>query len=117
MPEETQTPFSQQIAHMAKGTLDLELTTELAALVTSIMNHRKKGTLTLTLDLKPELNSAAEVTMVVITPKVQSKHPQPGRISSRMWPTRDGDLLRHDPDQSELDLKTVDTTTGEIKEL
>jgi hypothetical protein len=34
-----------------------------------------------------------------------------------MWPTYDGDLLRQDPDQPELDLKQVDTETGEVKSI
>ena len=111
------TPFSQQISHMAKGTLDAELTSELTKLVKSINDHGKKGSITLTLNLKPEVVNG-EVTMINITPDVKTSKPQPQRMSSRMWPTYDGDLLRNDPDQAELDLKAVNTQPqGEAKEL
>jgi len=106
------TPFSQQISHMAKGTLDAELTSELAKLVKAINDHGKKGTISLTLTLKPEVVNG-EVTMINISPDVKVSKPQPQRMSSRMWPTYDGDLLRNDPDQSELDLKTVATEPKE----
>lgn len=113
----TTTPFSQQIAHMAKGTLDLELTEELAELVKAIQMHGKKGSITLLLDLKPQMMSSGEVHTILINPKITTAQPQPVRMTSQMFPTGDGDLLRNDPDQGSLDLKTVDTETGEIKEL
>lgn len=111
-----QTPFSEQIKHLAKGTLDAELTESLADLVKAINAHGKKGSITLQLNLKPEVVNG-EVQMINILPSVAVASPQPQRMSSRMWPTYDGDLLRNDPDQPELDLKHVDTETGEIKSL
>ncbi len=115
---EANTPFSQQIAHLAKGTLDAELTQVLTELVKAINDHRKKGSISVTLSLKPEVVHG-EVTMITVSPDVKVSSPQPQRMSSRMWPTFDGDLLRNDPDQVELDLKEVDTLqpTGAAKEL
>lgn len=112
-----QTPFSQQIAHMSKGSLDSELTEELAELVKSISLHRKKGSITLTLNIKPEVVQG-EVTNVTITPEVKSKRPSPTRLSARMYPTYEGDLLRNDPDQGELELREIEPKEqGEAKEL
>lgn len=111
------TPFSEQIRFMSKGMLDAELTEELAELAQAIRDHRKKGTLTLTLTLKPEVGRNGDVTMVTISPDIKVSKPQPPRISSRMWLTHDGDLLRDDPDQGSLDLKTVDTDQGDLKQL
>ncbi len=115
--EQTNTAFSQQIAHLAKGTLDAELTLALTDLVKAINDHGKKGSITLTLSLKPEVQNG-EVKMISIKPDVKVSSPQPQRLSSIMWPTYDGDLLRNDPDQGTLDLKTVDVEqTGKAKEL
>jgi hypothetical protein len=113
---ESKTAFSQQIASLAKGTLDAELTEALSELVKAINDHGKKGSITLTLSLKPEVQNG-EVKMISIKPDVKVSSPQPQRLSSVMWPTYDGELLRDDPDQAQLDLKSVDIETGEVKEL
>ena len=114
---EANTPFSQQLSHLAKGTLDAELTEALSDLVKAINDHGKKGSISLTLTLKPE-SINGEVKMITVSPDVKVNSPQPQRMSSRMWPTYDGDLLRDDPDQATLDLKEVATEpTGEAKEL
>ncbi len=110
------TPFSQQIAHLGKGTTDDELTQELAELVRDIKTHRAGGTITLELKLKPIL-AGHEVELIDIVPSIKVKKPKAQRLSTRMFATYDGDLLRNDPDQGDLDLKTVDTDTGEIKQL
>lgn len=115
--EQNTTAFSQQIAHLAKGTLDAELTTSLADLVKAINDHGKKGSISLTLSLKPEVQNG-EVKMISIKADVKVSSPQPQRIGSIFWPTYDGDLLRNDPEQGTLDLKEVDTEpTREAKEL
>ena len=115
--QQANTAFSQQIAHLAKGTLDAELTQALTDLVKAINDHGKKGSITLTLSLKPEVQNG-EVKMISIKPDVKVSSPQPQRLSSIMWPTYDGDLLRNDPEQGTLDLKEVDTEqTREAKEL
>jgi len=110
------TPFSEQIKYLAKGTLDAELTQTLGDLVKAITDHQKKGSITLTLNLKPE-SVNGEVQRINIMPNVAVSSPQPQRMTSTMWPTYEGDLLRNDPDQPELDLKQVDTETGEVKQV
>ena len=103
-----QTPFSQQIAHLAKGTLDAELTEELTELVKQINENHKGGTITLTLKLKPTI-VGQDVAYIQIDADIAVKHPKPQRLASHLFPTYDGDLLRQDPDQRELDLKSIDT--------
>lgn len=112
------TMFSQQIAHLAKGSTDMELTEALTSLVKSINDHQKKGTITLTLTLKPKVHHG-EVKWISIQPKISVTEPDPDRMSSVFFPTHSGDLLRDDPEQGEMDLKEVkvDTDTGEIREL
>jgi hypothetical protein len=109
---DSKTAFSQQIANLAKGTLDAELTEALSDLVKAINDHGKKGSISLTLSLKPEVQHG-EVKMIAIKADVKVSSPQPQRLSSIMWPTYDGDLLRDDPEQAQLDLKQVETQPKE----
>ena len=104
---EQKTPFSQQLAHMAKGSIDAALTDDMADLVKAINDFGKSGSITLKLELKPERGSSGEVVMIDVKPDISVKLPKPDMIGQRMWPTVDGDLLRHDPDQQTLDLTTV----------
>jgi hypothetical protein len=62
--------------------------------------------------LKPEVQNG-EVKMISIKPDVKVSSPQPQRMSSIMWPTYSGELLRNDPDQAQLDLKEVTTQPKE----
>ena len=105
--EQKQTPFSQQLAHMAKGSVDAALTDDLAELVKAINDFHGKGTITLKLELRPVVGSAGEVLMIDIKPDITVTKPKPAMIGQRMWPTHDGDLLRNDPDQQQLDLTQV----------
>lgn len=112
---EEKTPFSQHVAALSKGMLDAELTEELANLVKAINENGKKGSISLTLHLKPE-TVQGEVQYIQITPEVKSTLPKPQRVATFMWPTYDGDLLRQDPDQKTLDLREVDTGRGELRD-
>ena len=101
------TPFSQQLAHMAKGSLDDTLTDELAELVKAINDTRQSGTITLKLELKPKVAANGEVIMIDVKPDYTVKPPAMPLLGATMYPTADGDLLRSDPDQAQLDLKQV----------
>ena len=105
--EDKRTPFSQQLAHMAKGSLDDTLTDELAELVKAIRDTRQGGTISLKLELKPKVDSTGDVIMIDIKPDYSVKPPAMPVLGATMYPTADGDLLRNDPDQGELDLQTV----------
>ena len=111
-----QTPFSQQVAHLAKGSLDAELTETLTELVKAINERQKGGSITLTLKLKPKVANG-EVAYVQIDPDVSCTMPKIDRLSSHLFPTYDGDLLRNDPDQRQLDLRQVDTEKPEPRVL
>ncbi len=101
------TPFSQQISHIARGSLDDTLTDELSELVKAINDTRRGGEISLKLKLKPKVGANGEVVMIDIQPEYQMKPPAMPILGATMYPTYDGDLLRSDPDQAELDLQTV----------
>lgn len=62
------------------------------------------------------LNNRDENTMKV-TPKVTRTIPELDRADTIMFATADGDLLRDDPSQTQLDLKVIEpkTQTAPIK--
>ncbi|EJB8473967.1 hypothetical protein HV077_21155 [Citrobacter freundii] len=100
------TPFSQQLAYINKGTLDAELTEALAEVIKAVRETGKKGDVTLKLNCAM-LNTRDENTMKV-TPKVSRTIPELDRADTIMFATADGDLLRDDPAQTQLDLKVIE---------
>ncbi|HBV7855058.1 MULTISPECIES: hypothetical protein [Citrobacter freundii complex] len=100
------TPFSQQLAYINKGTLDAELTETLAEVIKAVRETGKKGDVTLKLNCAM-LNTRDENTMKV-TPKVTRTIPELDRADTIMFATADGDLLRDDPAQTQLDLKVIE---------
>ncbi|VEA68510.1 Uncharacterised protein [Serratia rubidaea] len=102
------TPFSQQLAYINKGTLDGELTEALAKVIKAVRETGKKGSVTLTLNCQM-LNTRDENTMKV-TPNVKLSIPELERADTIMFSTADGDLLRDDPSQVQMDLRVIDTS-------
>lgn len=111
-----QTPFSEQLKYLGKGSIDAELTEELTELVKLINERHKGGSITLTLKLKPKLANN-EVAYVQIDADISSTMPKVDRLASHLFPTYDGDLLRNDPDQRQLDLRQVDTERPQPRDL
>ncbi|WP_213874163.1 hypothetical protein [Serratia marcescens] len=107
MSESKCTPFSQQLAYINKGTLDQELTKVLSEVIKMVRETRKKGAVTLTLNCQM-LNGRDENTMK-ITPIVKKSIPELERADTIMFSTADGDLMRDDPSQVQMDLKVIDT--------
>ncbi|EHD21284.1 MULTISPECIES: hypothetical protein [Brenneria] len=107
---ENKTPFSQQIAYINKGTLDAELTETLAMIIQAVRETRKKGSVTLTLNCEM-LNSRTEDT-IKVTPDVKFNKPKLELADTIMFSTADGDLLRDDPDQIQIDLQVINTKSN-----
>ena len=107
MSESKCTPFSQQLAYINKGTLDQELTEALAEVIKMVRETGKKGAVTLTLNCQM-LNTRDENTMK-ITPNVKKSIPELDRADTIMFSTADGDLMRDDPSQVQMDLTVINT--------
>ncbi|MBP2856152.1 hypothetical protein J8657_00890 [Dickeya oryzae] len=106
MSENKQTPFSQQVAYINKGTLDAELTEALAEVIKSVRETGKKGAITLTLNVS--MLNTRDQNAVKVTPAVKTSKPELGQADTIMFSTADGDLLRDDPAQVKMDLTVVD---------
>jgi len=101
------TPFSEQIAFLNRGEFNDELSQELAELVKMVRLTGKKGAISITLKIS-KANKRDEDTLK-ITPSYKTTLPQLEQAEAIMFSTADGDLLRNDPRQMQLNLKQVAT--------
>ncbi len=99
------TPFSQHLVYLNKGTLNDELTEVLADVVKAVRDSGKQGSVTL--QLKVSMLNKRDEDTVKLTPVVKHQIPELDRAETIMWSTADGDLLRNDPDQQDTSLRTV----------
>ena len=111
------TKYSEHIRTMARGSIDDEISEALSELVRECRIHGQPGTLTVTLRLKPEGRDGDY--MAIDCTKIAVNAPQPKRLGAVMYARSNGDLLRDDPEQVKMQLRsvggeTVDPTTGEI---
>lgn len=105
-------PFTDTLAQLRYGTLVDELTKKLHELTAACTDTGRGGALTLTIALKPGKGGQVEVF-----DDIKLKMPKEERGSSIMFATVEGNLQREDPRQKKLDLRMVDTSTGEIKQV
>lgn len=104
------TPFTQTLGFLERGMLNVELTEELQKVVKAVRETGRKGTLTLNIDVA--LMKGHEDAVQVST-KVNAKPPVADRAQTVMFSTYDGDLLRDDPVQQSLNLRTVAKQDGQ----
>jgi hypothetical protein len=95
--------FNVVIAGLNYGNTLEELSERLSQCVAASRDTGKASSLTLTLKIKPHRNGQYE-----LTEKVAAKIPDPERGITLMFGTPDGNLVRDDPRQIQLDLRTVD---------
>lgn len=99
--------FSQQISYLNRGALDSECSEALAELIKAVRDTGKKGSITLTLNCSM-LNTRDE-NALRISADVKTSIPKLDRAETIMFSTADGDLLRDDPKQVQMDLRVIDT--------
>lgn len=83
-----------------------ELSQQLADLVGAVRKTGKHGTITLQLKVAPA--TAGEVRQIFVTDSIKFNPPQQPRPSTLFYPNEDNQLLRKDPNQRELELRTVE---------
>ena len=104
-------PFTDTLSALRYGTLNDDLSDALHELVTKCDETGKPGELTLKIKLKPGKGGQIEVF-----DDIQVKAPKDERGSSIMFATPEGNLIREDPRQMNIEgLRTVDMETGELR--
>lgn len=83
-----------------RGGLHDEVTRKLHELVCAVMDHRKAGSLTIKITIKPGDRSAEHVE---VADQVTLNAPEADRPSSIFFTTPEGNLSRRDPRQGDLE--------------
>lgn len=96
-------PFAQWLHEQRGGLLHDELSDALAELVQDCVETGKKGTLTLKVNVAPNKD---DVTLL-LTDDVAIKAPKHDAKPALFFYDADGNLLRKDPRQTELNLREV----------
>jgi hypothetical protein len=104
------TPFTQTLQFLERGMLNEELSEELAGIVKAVRETGRKGTLTLNIDVAM---MKGHEDAVQVSAKINAKAPKADRAQTVMFSTYDGDLLRDDPVQHNLELRTVAKQDGQ----
>jgi len=108
-------PFTETLRQLDRGTLIEDLETELAEVVAAVRETGKAGKLKLTLTIKPA-NSGNVETLLVNT-AVDTTKPTPERGVTLFYATDENELLREDPKQFKLELKTLSKAEQPLKEV
>lgn len=95
-------PFTEILKDLRFGELSEQLNEEINKVVLAVENTGKVGELILTLKLKPSSSGAIEVI-----DSVKSKVPELQKDSSLFFVTTEGNLVRNNPRQMELQEKPV----------
>lgn len=90
------------LTEQRKGKLALEASEALARVVKACRDTGKKGSLTITLKIRPT------ATEMMLSDDITEKIPKPDAAASVFYDDDEGNLSRTDPDQEELPLNTVD---------
>ncbi len=98
---DTRKPFAAFVQEQRGGGLHGELSDALAALVLAVQEHRKTGTIVLTVTVKPN-NDGQTVT---VTDKLKLTMPEGERGAAIFFADEDGNLTRRNPAQPELPLR------------
>lgn len=104
--------FTHTLNNLDVGRISREASQKLNELVVACRETTQKGTITIKLDVVPDKAGSGQYQ---IKPKVSIDKPTFPLPSTFMWGTPDGNLQAHHPDQGNLDLRNVASTTTETK--
>jgi hypothetical protein len=103
-------PFAAFVQEQRRGALHVELSDNLAELVTACVETGKKGKLTLTVTVAPMKGSSDGV--LTVTDEVRLAVPKADARPAIFYADEHGNLSRNDPRQLEIGLRGVDGGAG-----
>lgn len=104
-------PFADVVRELAAGQTYNELTDVLGQIVAGVIKQRRPGSLTLKLKIMPNGENS-----VRITDAVDAKIPASPR-SDTVFFAEAGALVREDPRQAKMELRSVETERKPLKEV
>lgn len=108
--------FNETLKQLHRGDLVDELDDALRQLVYAVQQTAKKGALTLTISVQPATKSS-DVEQVIVTAKLNETMPKPDRAPSLFYTDSEGGLLREDPRQVKLDLKSPEKAAAPLRSI
>ena len=96
-------PFTDILRQIRKGIVVDELDQAMLKVNEAVIDTGKAGEITLKIKIKPMKGDSCQVTL---TPVVSFKKPQADLPDGIFFLTGDGDLVRNDPNQSEMFVAT-----------
>lgn len=107
-------PFFDTLRDIRRGQLLGEAADELQKVIVAVEETGKAGKLIIEIAVAPASKGQGAV---MVADKITAKLPQLPRGETIMFVTTDNNLVATDPRQSSLELKTVDTQTGELRQV
>lgn len=104
-------PITDTLHAIGHGAFMDQISAAMNAATCATRDTGKGSTLTIKVTVKPTGRGGA----MTVSGEHTLKLPKAPAEDALMWPDESGDLLTSDPRQSKLDLRTVDTDTGEIR--
>jgi len=95
-------PFADILRELGGGNTYDELTARLAEVVDAVTQTHKMGEISIKLKVKPNGDSG-----VIVADEIKSKVPEPPRGDTVFFVTAGGSLVRQDPRQQDLPLRSV----------
>ena len=92
--------FASMLMELNGGDVERELTDKLTEVVSAVKLTQKKGSITVTLNVKPATKGGAEI--VFVTDELKSKVPEFDRASTLFFIDDENQLRRQDPRQSTI---------------
>lgn len=89
--------FSQLLADYQGGLLDSQLGRELEKVVAAVNKQGKKGSISLSLEIKPAGNGKVDLVANYV-----AKPPVDNTVKGLMWVDKNNNLVPRDPDQPDL---------------
>ena len=102
--------FARAINEVGYGDLSTTASEELAKVVKAVKETGRKGSITLTLEIKPRGRDSGQVEL---TGDVKTKAPINQIAPSMLFATDEGDLVRENPAQATLPLSFVKKKTAQ----
>lgn len=102
-------PITDTLRKLQGGVFIDECSDKLAAIVKAVDETGKAGKLSITIDVKK--TGAAVSVLAKVADKTPERTPDPDMF----WPTVEGNLSEQNPNQRNLDLRTVDSGKGTVQ--
>lgn len=96
-------PFAAFLHEYRKGELHDELSEQLQELVAAVVEHGKKGALTVKVEVAPAGKGAGN--QLIVSAEVAAKPPKPDAPAQFFFADQEMNLSRNDPNQTRLDIE------------